>query len=120
MQSHRIAGLAFALALLGSPAVLAQTYGPEDEGRRFDDGTRVVCRDVAQTYNSKDPNRISGTVAGAVVGGLIGNQIGDGSGRKLATVSGAVAGGAIGRHVQGERQENRGQRVVERRCERVR
>lgn len=109
-----------ALALVASTAAHAQTYGPQDEGRRFPDGSRVVCRDVAQTYNSKDPNRIAGTAVGAVVGGLIGNQIGDGNGRKLATVGGAVAGGAIGRKVQGDRQENRGQRVVERRCERVR
>lgn len=112
--------LSTAAALLAIAGPLqAQTYGPEDEGRRFDDGSRVVCRDVAETHDSKDPNRVAGTVAGAVVGGLVGNQVGGGKGRKLATVGGAVAGGAIGRHVQGERQKNRGQRTVERRCERV-
>lgn len=112
--------LVSALALSAIAPLHAQTYGPQDEGRRFNDGTRVVCRDVAVTTNSRDPNRLAGTVAGAVIGGALGNQIGDGKGRKLATVGGAVAGGAIGRKVQGDRQENRGQRTVERRCERVR
>ena len=32
---------------------------------------------------------------------------------------GAVAGGAIGRKVQGDSQETKGDRIVERRCERV-
>lgn len=27
-------------------ATAAQTYGPQDEGRRFDDGSRVVCKNV--------------------------------------------------------------------------
>lgn len=107
------------LAAIASAPVHAQTYGPADEGRRFNDGSRVVCRDVAVTRNSRDPNRVAGTVAGAVIGGLVGNQVGDGNGRKLATVGGAVAGGAIGRKVQGSRQENRGQRTVERQCSRV-
>ena len=35
------------------------------------------------------------------------------------TACGAVAGGAIGRKVQGDSQEKKGDRVVERRCERV-
>ena len=107
------------LGLCAAAPLQAQTYGPEDEGRRFDDGSRVVCRDVAVSQNTRDPNRIAGTVTGAVVGGVLGNQVGDGKGRKLATVGGAVAGGAIGRKIQGERQEDRGQRTVERRCERV-
>ena len=111
--------LVTALCLLATAPLHAQTYGPEDEGRRFSDGSRVVCRDVEVTQNTRDPNRIAGTVVGAVVGGAIGNQIGDGKGRKLATVGGAVAGGAIGRNIQGDRQEDRGQRSVERVCERV-
>jgi uncharacterized protein YcfJ len=111
--------LVTALCLLATAPLHAQTYGPEDEGRRFSDGSRVVCRDVDVTQNTRDPNRIAGTVVGAVVGGAIGNQIGDGKGRKLATVGGAVAGGAIGRNIQGNRQEERGQRSVERVCERV-
>jgi uncharacterized protein YcfJ len=115
---HSLSLLA-ALGLCAAAPLHAQTYGPEDEGRRFDDGSRVVCRDVAVSQNTRDPNRIAGTVTGAVVGGVLGNQIGDGKGRKLATVGGAVAGGAIGRKIQGERQEDRGQRTVERRCERV-
>lgn len=97
----------------------AQTYGPQDEGKRFSDGSRVVCKNVEVQRNSKDPNRIGGTVAGAVIGGVVGNQIGGGTGKKLATVGGAVAGGAVGRHVQGKSQENKGDRVVEKRCERV-
>lgn len=96
-----------------------EIYGPQDEGRRFEDGSRVVCEKVEVQRNSTDPNRIGGTVAGAVVGGLIGNQIGGGDGRKLATAGGAVAGGAIGRKVQGDRQETVGDRVVEDRCHRV-
>lgn len=96
-----------------------RAYGPEDEGRRFEDGSRVVCKDVEVQRGTNDPNRVAGTAAGAVIGGLLGNQIGSGSGRKAATVGGAIAGGAIGRNVQGDRQEARGERIVERRCERV-
>lgn len=112
-------------ALMTATAAVAQTtsstrvYGPEDEGRRFEDGSRVVCKDVEVQPGTKDPNRIAGTATGAVIGGLLGNQIGSGSGRKAATVGGAVAGGVIGRNVQGNRQEERGERIVERRCERV-
>jgi len=98
----------------------AQTYGPEDKGRTFSDGTRVICEDVEVARSTSDPNRIGGTAAGAVIGGLVGNQVGSGSGRKVATVAGAVAGGAIGRNVQGNRQEERGDRVVETRCRRGR
>lgn len=111
---------ATALTLAATATVHAQTYGPEDEGRRFDDGSRVVCKDVEVQRNSSDPNRVGGTVAGAVIGGLVGNQIGSGSGRKLATVGGAVAGGAVGRNVQGNRQETTGDRIVETRCDRIR
>jgi outer membrane lipoprotein SlyB len=107
-----------ALALVATTAQ-AQSYGPDDEGRRFDDGSRVVCEEVEVREGASDPNRVGGTVAGAVIGGLVGNQVGSGSGRKLATVGGAVAGGAIGRNIQGNRQEARGDRVVETRCERV-
>lgn len=96
--------------------VQGETYHPRDEGRTFADGTRVICDDVEVARSSSDPNRIAGTATGAVIGGLVGNQIGDGDGRKLATAAGAVAGGAIGRNVQGNRQEARGERVVERRC----
>ena len=107
------------LALGTATPLQAQTYGSQDEGRRFDDGSRVKCKKVEVQRNSTDPNRIGGTVAGAVIGGLVGNQVGSGSGKKLATVGGAVAGGAIGRNVQGKRQESTGDRVVETRCERV-
>ncbi|MGY0561196.1 glycine zipper 2TM domain-containing protein [Luteimonas sp. A277] len=93
-----------------------QTYGPRDEGRTFNDGTRVICENVEVARDTSDPNRIAGTAAGAVIGGLVGNQVGSGSGRKAATVGGAVAGGAIGRHVQGNRQEAQGERVIEQRC----
>ncbi|MDH5823082.1 glycine zipper 2TM domain-containing protein [Luteimonas sp. RD2P54] len=108
-----------ALALAGAAAA-QPAYGPEDEGRRFDDGSRVVCEDVEVQRNSTDPNRVGGTVAGAVIGGLVGNQVGSGDGRKLATAGGAIAGGAIGRKVQGDRQEAAGDRIVETRCQRVR
>ena len=115
---HRLIAIVFSsLALAGTAA--AQTYGPADEGRRFNDGSRVVCKNVEVQRSTRDPNRIGGTVAGAEIGGLVGNQVGSGNGRKLATVGGAVAGGAIGRKVQGDRQAARGDRVVERRCERV-
>ncbi|NZA25639.1 glycine zipper 2TM domain-containing protein [Luteimonas sp. SJ-92] len=113
------------LAFAGSVAAQAPApqpqpaYGPQDEGRRFDDGSRVVCQEVEVQRNSNDPNRVGGTVAGAVIGGLVGNQVGSGDGRKLATAGGAVAGGAIGRKVQGDRQETVGDRIVETRCERV-
>lgn len=102
-------------------AAAAQTYGPQDEGRRFDDGSRVVCKNVEVRQNSRDPNRVAGTAIGAVIGGLLGNQVGsgNGNGKKVATVGGAVAGGAIGRKVQGDSQVTKGDRAVERRCERV-
>ncbi len=103
------------LMSIGSLAA-AQTYGPKDEGRRFNDGTRVVCSNVEVQKNSKDPNRIAGTAAGAVIGGLLGNQIGGGKGKKLATVGGAVAGGAAGLTIQGNRQIDKGDRVVEKQC----
>lgn len=96
--------------------VQGETYTARDEGRTFADGTRVICDDVEVARTSSDPNRIAGTATGAVIGGLVGNQIGSGDGRKVATAAGAVAGGAIGRNVQGNQQEARGERVVERRC----
>lgn len=109
--------LMMCVGLLGvATTAMAQTYGPEDEGRRFNDGTRVVCKNVEVQKNSKDPNRIAGTATGAVIGGLIGNQIGGGNGKKLATVGGAVAGGAAGRTIQGNHQIDNGDRVVEKQC----
>lgn len=106
-----------AALLTGASAAWAQhSYGPEDEGRQFSDGTRVVCENVEVQKSSKDSNRIAGTATGAVVGGLLGNQIGGGTGKKLATVGGAVAGGAAGRAIQGNHQADNGDRVVEKRC----
>ena len=113
---HSIA-TACVLTIAGAGAANAQTnYGPEDEGRRFSDGTRVICEETEVARSTSDPNRLGGTAAGAVIGGLLGSQIGSGSGRTAATVAGAVAGGAVGRNVQGNRQENRGDRVMETRC----
>ena len=111
--------IALAASVLMAGSVHAQNYGPEDEGRRFSDGSRVVCKEVEVRRASSDPNRIGGTAAGAVIGGIVGSQIGSGSGRDAATIGGAIAGGAIGRKVQGDRQESRGDRDVETRCERV-
>lgn len=71
-----LCALPFMLATL--PTFAAHVYGPKDEGRRFSDGTRVVCHNVEVKKNSKDSNRIAGTAAGAVVGGLLGNQVGKG------------------------------------------
>ena len=56
--------------LAASSVAGAQTYGPRDEGRRFNDGSRVVCKNVEVQRNSRDPNRIAGTATGAVIGGL--------------------------------------------------
>jgi len=112
-------GLGVLLTAAVATAQAGRTYTAQDEGRRFDDGSRVVCRDVEVQRSTSDPNRVAGTATGAIVGGLLGNQIGSGSGRKIATIGGAVAGGAVGRQVQGNRQEARGDRVIERRCERV-
>ncbi len=96
-----------------------QPWPASEEGRRFNDGSRVVCRNVEVYKNSRDPDRVGGTVAGALIGGVLGNQIGSGSGRAAATAAGAIAGGAAGRGLQGRSQEARGDRVVERQCERV-
>ena len=78
-------------------------------------GPREVCEERVVEYVSqtRDPNRITGTVAGAVVGGLLGNQVGGGSGRQLATVAGAAGGAFAGREIQGRRQANQ-QRVEQR------
>lgn len=120
-SSHaRLGMLAACVGLLMATGVQAQqNYGPQDEGRRFNDGSRVVCKKVEVDNRARDHNRIAGTATGAVIGGLLGNQVGKGNGRKLATVGGAVAGGMVGRHVQGRNQEKNGSRLVETRCERV-
>jgi Predicted outer membrane lipoprotein len=116
---HKFAALLAVPMSLAMVSASAQSYGPQDEGRRFSDGSRVVCEKVEVRRSSGDPNRIAGTAAGAIIGGLVGNQIGGGNGKKVATVGGAVAGGAIGRQVQGNSQESKGERVVETRCQRV-
>ena len=116
---HKFAALLAVPMSLAMVSASAQSYGPHDEGRRFSDGSRVVCEKVEVRRSSGDPNRIAGTAAGAIIGGLVGNQIGGGNGKKVATVGGAVAGGAIGRQVQGNSQESKGERVVETRCQRV-
>src|SRR5690606_35147846 len=60
-------GIAIAtLALAAAPLAQAQTYGPRDEGRRFDDGSRVECEEVEVRRADRDPNKIAGTAAGAV------------------------------------------------------
>lgn len=122
-RSHRLAAvglLVLGMSGLAQAQARTQTYGPEDEGRRFEDGSRVVCEDVVVRKATTDPNRIAGTAAGAVIGGLVGSQVGSGRGRDAATVGGAIVGGAIGRKVQGNTQENHGDRVVEQRCRRIR
>src|SRR5690606_39301481 len=88
---HGIAIATLALALAAAPLALAQTYGPRDEGRRFDDGSRVECEEVEVRRADRDPNKIAGTAAGAVIGGVLGSQVGSGRGRDLATVGGAIA-----------------------------
>ncbi|MET0808775.1 MAG: glycine zipper 2TM domain-containing protein [Pseudoxanthomonas sp.] len=108
-----------AATLLLSVTAFARSYGPADEGRRFNDGSKVVCKNVEVRRSSKDSNRIIGTTTGAVIGGLLGNQVGGGNGKKAATVGGVVAGGLIGRKVQGDSQAKKGDRVVERQCTRV-
>ena len=88
-------------SLLAVSAVAgAQTYGPKDEGRRFNDGSKVVCHNVEVQRNSKDPNRITGTATGAVVGGLLGNQVGGGNGKTAMTVLGAAGGAFAGNKIE--------------------
>lgn len=119
IRSIAVASLALTVGVAHAQGTTQNLYGPEDEGRRFSDGSRVVCTDVEVRRADGDPNRIAGTATGAVVGGLLGRQVGGGSGRDIATVGGAIAGGVVGRNVQGNQQEARGDRVVEQRCERV-
>ena len=88
---------------MATPLAQAQSYGPEDEGRRFSDGSRVVCDEVEVRRGSGDPNRIAGTAAGAVIGGVIGSQVGSGRGRDAATAAGAVIGAGIG-HSQAQKR----------------
>lgn len=80
---------------------------------------REVCNDVVVTHEqeSKDPNRIVGTVTGAVIGGVLGNEIGSGKGNDAATVGGAVVGGYAGNQVQEEMQEGNTYQTTERKCE---
>ncbi|WP_045760491.1 glycine zipper 2TM domain-containing protein [Xanthomonas albilineans] len=121
MNSVKSALCLTVLGLATAAMPLAQAYrhyGPEDDGRRFNDGTRVHCNKVAVRENSTDPDRIGGTLAGAAIGGLLGHEIGKGKGNTLATVGGAVAGGAAGRYIQGKRQEANGNREVETVCKR--
>ena len=48
--------LMLCVGLLGiATSAMAQRYGPQDEGRRFNDGTRVVCKNVEVRKNSKVP-----------------------------------------------------------------
>ncbi|RYE78108.1 MAG: hypothetical protein EOO80_09275, partial [Oxalobacteraceae bacterium] len=56
-------------SLLLSTAAFAQQYGPGDEGRRFNDGSKVVCKNVEVQRNSKDSNRILGTATDHRTGG---------------------------------------------------
>jgi uncharacterized protein YcfJ len=51
-----------------------------------------------------------------VAGGLLGNQVGGGSGKKIATAAGAVGGAVAGRKIQ-EKQQNKTETVIERRCD---
>ena len=41
-----------------SASAMAQHYGPQDEGRRFNDGSKVQCRNVEVQRNSKDPTAL--------------------------------------------------------------
>ena len=48
--------LMLCVGLLGiATSAMAQRYGPQDEGRRFNDGTRVVCKNVEVRKNSVPP-----------------------------------------------------------------
>jgi outer membrane lipoprotein SlyB len=69
-------------AMLLSANAFAQQYGPQDEGRRFNDGSKVVCKNVEVQRSSKDSNRILGTATGAVVGGLLGIRSAKAAARK--------------------------------------
>jgi len=82
---------------------------------------REECQDeiVTLTHDTKDPNRIVGTVAGAVVGGVIGNQIGSGRGRDAATVGGVVVGGYAGNQVQEGMQDRNTYQETRQNCQTV-
>lgn len=90
MKITKIAAISLAtIAMAAAPAAMAQRgYGPQDEGRQFNDGSRVVCRNVEVQRNSRDPNRVAGTATGAVIGGLLGSQIGS----VLSSVSASASG----------------------------
>ncbi|KIQ26332.1 glycine zipper 2TM domain-containing protein [Xanthomonas campestris pv. incanae] len=118
MKMHTsLMGMSLIALMATSTFAQAQNYS-QHRYTTADDGTRVRCKNVEVQKNSRDPNRIAGTATGAIVGGLLGNQVGGGNGKKAATVLGAVAGGAAGRTIQGNSQQNNGDRRVERVCER--
>ncbi len=124
MKMHTsLMGMSLIALMATSTFAQAQNYSQHryttaDEGRRFNDGTRVRCKNVEVQKNSTDPNRLGGTLAGAAIGGLLGNQVGGGNGKKVATGVGVVGGALAGRAIQGNRQQANGNRQVERVCER--
>lgn len=70
--------------------------------------------EVVVQVEPKDEHAIAGTAAGAVIGGALAKKLGDDN--DLATAAGAAAGGFFGRRAQQNRQENRTETVIERRC----
>jgi len=70
--------------------------------------------EVTVQVDPKDEHAIAGTAAGAVIGGALAKKIGDDN--DLATAAGAAAGAFFGRRAQRNRQEQRTETVIERRC----
>jgi uncharacterized protein YcfJ len=70
--------------------------------------------EVTVQVDPADEHAIAGTAAGAVIGGALAKKIGDDN--DLATAAGAAAGAFFGRRAQRNRQEQRTETVIERRC----
>lgn len=117
--------LALAAAVL-APASYAQSF--TDQANVIDARPireripikREECwNERVKTYENRTVTRTdtntplgAGAVLGAVIGGVVGHQFGNSSGgRDRATAAGAVLGGVVGHSV--ERENNRGERVVE-------
>ncbi len=77
--------------LAASSVAGAQNYGPRDEGRKFNDGSRVVCKNVEVQRNTRDPTASPAPLRAPWSVACWATRVGGGNGKKLATVAGAVA-----------------------------
>ena len=54
MKTSRLVLSLGLLSVMSAAAAQNSDYGPEDEGRRFSDGSKVECRNVEVQKNTRD------------------------------------------------------------------